>query len=82
MRNEQLEHVILANLRRVDCGLKAKTLQCAVEVEMDRPDLTTAEFEDCLKALEDKALINQYQNLMGNVIWGITETGRAALKGI
>jgi len=82
MRNEQLEHVIMLNLRRVDCGLKAKTLQCAVEIEMDRQDLTTAEFEDALKMLEDKALIEKFDNLLGATVWGITAMGRDALKGL
>ena len=51
MRNEMLERVILKNLQRVETGLKEKSLMCAVEIEMDRPDLTTAEFEDAIRSL-------------------------------
>ena len=82
MRNEQLEIVILKNLARIDTGLREKTLQCAVEIEMDRADLTSAEFEDALVSLRDRALIDNWQNLIGNKIWCITATGRDALKGL
>ena len=57
MRNETLERVILKNLHRVETGLKEKSLMCAVEVEMDRYDLTTNEFEDVIRSLEDKGLV-------------------------
>ena len=82
MRNELLERVILKNLQRVETGLKEKSLMCAVEVEMDRYDITTAEFEDTLRALEDKALIDRFTTLIGDTVWGITEMGRDALKGL
>lgn len=82
MRNEMLERVILKNLQRVETGLKEKSLMCAVEIEMDRPDLTTAEFEDAIRSLEDKALVERYTNLIGDTVWGITAMGRDALKGL
>ncbi len=82
MRNEMLERVILKNLLRVETGLKEKSLMCAVEIEMDRPDLTTSEFEDAIKSLEDKALVEKYTNLIGDTVWGITAMGRDALKGL
>lgn len=82
MRNETLERVILKNLNRVETGLKEKSLMCAVEVEMDRYDLTTAEFEDAIRSLEDKALVDSHTTLIGDTVWGITSMGRDALKGL
>ena len=82
MKNEMLERVILKNLQRVETGLKEKSLMCAVEIEMDRPDLTTAEFEDAIRRLEDKALVERFTNLLGDTVWGITAAGRDALKGL
>jgi hypothetical protein len=55
---------------------------CAVEVEMDRYDLTTAEFETVLAELEDKALVEKWKTLLGDTVWGITDMGRNALKGL
>jgi len=82
MRNRMLETVILKNLMRVETGLKEKSLMCAVEIEMDRPDLTTAEFEDAVRVLEDRGLVERFQNLLGETVWGITAAGRDALKGL
>jgi len=82
MRNRMLETVILKNLQRVETGLREKSLMCAVEIEMDRPDLTTSEFEDAIRYLEDKALVNRFTNLIGETVWGITDMGRDALKGL
>ena len=82
MRNEVLERVILKNLSRVELGLKEKSLICAVEVEMDRYDLTTADFEDAIRSLEDRALVDRHTTLLGDTIWGITSMGRDALKGL
>ena len=82
MRNEMLERAILKNLARVDTGLKQKSLMCAVEVEIDRYDVTTDEFEDTLLALEDKCLVDRHTTLIGDRVWGITQMGRDALKGL
>ncbi len=82
MRNRMLETVILKNLMRVETGLKEKSLMCAVEIEMDRPDLTTAEFEDAVRVLEERGLVDRFQNLLGETVWGITAAGRDALKGL
>ncbi len=82
MRNRMLETVILKNLMRVETGLKEKSLMCAVEIEMDRPDLTTAEFEDAVRILEERGLVDRFQNLLGETVWGITAAGRDALKGL
>lgn len=77
-----LEKVILRNLQRVETGLKQKSLMCAVEIEMDRYDLTTSEFEDALVSLEDRALVDKHTTLIGDTVWGITAMGRDALKGL
>jgi hypothetical protein len=52
------------------------------ELAMDRPSLTTDEFHDALIYLEDKALVDKWTNLIGDVVWGITAAGRDALKGL
>lgn len=82
MENRMLEITILKTLNRVDTGLKAKTLQAEVEIAMDRPDLTTDEFTDTLIKLEDKGLVDQWTNALGDKIFGITAFGKDALKGL
>jgi hypothetical protein len=82
MKNPALNNSILKILARVDCGLKEKTLQAETELAMDRHDLTTDEFLDALKFLEDKALVDRWTNLIGDTVWGITSAGRDALKGL
>ena len=82
MKNPALNHCILKILARVDCGLKEKTLMAETELAMDRHDLTTDEFLDALAYLEDKALVDKWQNLIGDTVWGISAAGRDALKGL
>lgn len=82
MRNEKLNAAILRNLLQVDCGLKERALRCAVEIDLDRPDLSTDDFELALKELEDKALVESFTNLLGAKVWGITAMGKDALKGL
>lgn len=82
MKNPALNNAILKILARVDCGLKEKTLQAETELAMDRHDLTTDEFLDALGFLEDKALVDKWTNLIGDTVWGITDMGRDALKGL
>lgn len=82
MRNPALNNAILKILARVDCGLKEKTLMSETELAMDRHDLTTDEFRDALLFLEDKALVDRWTNLAGDVVWGVTAMGRDALKGL
>ena len=82
MKNPALNNAILKILARVDCGLKEKTLQAEVELAMDRHDLTTDEFLDALGYLADKALVDKWTNLIGDTVWGVTDTGRDALKGL
>lgn len=82
MKNPALNNAILKILARVDCGLKETTLANEVALAMDRPALTTDEFYDALIYLEEKALVDKWTNLFGDTVWGITATGRDALKGL
>lgn len=82
MTNPALNNAILKILSRIDTGLKEKTLQAETELAMDRPQLTTDEFADSLNFLENKGLVDKWQNLLGDTVWGITDMGRSALKGL
>ena len=82
MINPALNNAILKILSRLETGLKEKTLQAETELAMDRPDLTSDEFLDALIFLEDRALVDNWTNLIGEKIWGITAAGRDALKGL
>lgn len=82
MTNPMLDRAILKILARVDCGLREKTLQAETEIAYDRRTLTSDEFTDALVALEDRALVRNRKNLIGETVWGITEAGKAALKGV
>lgn len=82
MTNPALNNAILKILARVECGLREKTLQSEVELAMDRHDLTTDEFLDAVRFLDDKALVDRWTNLVGESVWGITEMGKNALKGL
>ena len=82
MVNRALEIAILKILNRVPTGLREKTLQSEVEIAMDRPTLTSEEFLDSLISLEDRALVDKWVNLIGDTVWGITQMGGDALKGL
>ncbi len=82
MTNPALNNAILKILARVECGLREKTLQSEVELAMDRHDLTTDEFLDAVRFLDDRALVDRWPNLVGETVWGISEMGRNALKGL
>lgn len=82
MKNPALNNAILKILSRIETGLKEKTLQAETELAMDRPQLTTDEFSDALNFLEDKGLVDKWTNLLGDTVWGITDMGRSALKGL
>lgn len=82
MKNPALNNAILKILNRVECGLKEKTLQAETELAMDRNDLTTDEFLDALRYLSDKGLVESWTNLIGDTVWGISNMGRDALKGL
>lgn len=82
MKNPALNNAILKILARLDTGLREKTLQAEVDVAMDRPTMTTDEFLDALRFLEGRALVDRWTNLIGDEVWGITDAGRSALKGL
>lgn len=82
VKNIKLETCILKCLANVDTGLREKTLMNEVSIDMDRPTLTTDEFLDALHAVEDRALVDRWTNLMGETVWGITDLGKNALKGL
>lgn len=82
MKNPALNSCILKILARVSCGLREKTLMAETELAMDRHDLTTDEFRDALLFLEDRALVDRWDNLVGDTVWGVTAMGRDALKGL
>ena len=81
MKNDLLNVTILKTLNRVETGLRKKTLQSEIEIAMDRPTLTTDEFEDALIYLKDRALVETYVNMLGDEVIMISEDGKAALKG-
>ena len=79
MRNITLEKTILKVLRRVETGLKEKTLQSEVEIAIDRPTLTSDEFLDALIELEDRGLVESGENFLGEKVWQITVEGELAI---
>lgn len=82
MKNPSLNIAVLRILSRIDTGLREKTLQAEIEIAMDRPDMVTDDFLDALVYLEDRGLVENWTNLIGDKIWGITAAGRDALKGL
>lgn len=80
MKNPALYNCILRILARLDTGLKEETLAAETTVAMDNPRLTTGEFADALRFLEDKALVTTFNNLIGEKCWGVTDLGRAHLR--
>ena len=82
MKNLSLEIAILRILNRVECGLREKTLQDEAEIAYDRPTLTCDDFLDSLVSLEDRGLVANRKNLIGDTVWHITPTGAAALRGV
>ena len=82
MKDVMLEKTILKILQRVECGVREKTLMNETEIAVDRPYITTDEFTDALVGLEDRGLVENRQNLIGERVWQITEVGKAALKGV
>lgn len=81
MNNPILNTTILQILNRLPAGLKEKTLQNEVGILMDRPTLTTVEFEDSIRFLEDRGLIRRDPTLLGDTLFSITPAGRDALRG-
>lgn len=82
MRNKVLQKSILNILNRVDdVFLRETTLAAEAEIAVDRP-LTTGEFADELRYLEDRELIEKDHTLLDDRMWHITAKGRLALKGL
>lgn len=82
MTSEKLTMSILSNLGRIEYGISLKTLQATVEINLNRADITTEEFEKEIESLKNRGLIEEYRNLMDNRFYRITELGKAALKGL
>lgn len=81
MKNPMLEKQVLKILNRVETGLREKTLQAEVEIAMDRPTLTTDEFLDTLRELEDRELLLRETSLLGETLWSISSLGKKAILG-
>lgn len=81
MTNPVLNTTILQILNRLPAGLKEKTLQNETAILMDRPTLTTVEFEDAIRELEDRELIRRDPTLLGDTLFSITGLGKEALRG-
>lgn len=80
MKNDSLNTQILLCLSRRKIGLAEKTLKSEVVISYDDRNLTTDEFRDALRFLEDKAMLETFPDLMGDPLWAITDTGLAYLR--
>lgn len=79
MRDELTERTILKVLYRMSgVYLRQTTLAAEVEIVADRL-LTTAQFTDALRSLEDRRLISRDVTLLDEVTWSITGRGAEAL---
>ena len=82
MKNPLIQKSILTILNRLDhVALRETTLASEVEIAIDRP-LTTAEFQDELRYLEDKGLVLRDHDSFDETLWSITAAGELALKGL
>lgn len=82
MKNPLIQKSILRILNRLDhVALRESTLGSEVEIAIDRP-LTTAEFQDELRYLEDKGLVLRDHDSFDETLWSITAAGELALKGL
>ena len=80
MKNDSLNTQILLSLSRRKTGMGEKTLKAETVIGYDDATLTTEEFRDAIRFLEDKAMIEQCADLMGDTIWAITDMGLAYLR--
>lgn len=79
MRDEMIERAILKVLYRMPgVHLRQATLAAEVEIAADRL-LTTAEFTDALRALEDRRLVFREVTALDEVTWSISGRGAEAL---
>ncbi|MBR2837408.1 MAG: hypothetical protein IKE55_01350 [Kiritimatiellae bacterium] len=79
MKNPNLYNQILLALSRRRTGMSEKTLKAETVVGYDDPTLTTDEFRDAL-FLEEHCMVETFEDLMGEPLWAITETGLARLR--
>lgn len=80
MRNPILEHVILKILFRQSEPVHFWAFSNSVSFEMDDAELTTEEFRDALRIVEDRGLIKREKDLLGYTVWSITKLGKEAAK--
>ena len=82
MKNQLIQKSILTILNRLEnIYLRESTLAAEVEIAIDRP-LTTAEFGDELRYLEDRELIEKDHTLLDDCMWHITGKGKLAQRGL
>ena len=80
MKNQQLYNQIRLALSRRKTGMSEKTLKAETVVGYDDPTLSTDEFKDALRFLEEHCMVETFDDLMGDPLWAITETGLAHLR--
>ena len=80
MKNPNLCNQILLALSRRKTGMSERTLKAETLVGYDDPTLTTEEFLDALRFLEERCMIETFEDLMGDPLIAITETGLAHLR--
>lgn len=80
MRDISLELAILRILDRLaPTPLNVRTLAAEASIATDR-ELTTIDYTDAIKSLEDRSMIRRGKSVLGiEQVW-ITEAGRAALR--
>ena len=82
MKNQLIQKSILRILNRLDhVALRETTRAAETEIAIDRP-LTSAEFADELRYLEDHGMIERDHDSFAETIWSITGKGELALKGL
>lgn len=80
MKNQQLYNQILLSLSRRKTGMSEKTLKAETAIGYDDSTLTTEEWRDAIRFLEDKAMVESFADLMGDTVWAITDMGLAYLR--
>lgn len=80
MKNDSLNVQIMLALSRRKNGMAEKTLKAETVVGYDDLTLSTDEFKDALRFLEDKAFIETFPDLAGDPLWAITDMGLAYLR--
>jgi len=78
VRNPLLEQIALIVLARRHEPIHFWAFSNNVSLEMDDPDLTTDEFRDTLRHLEDRGLVQRKEDSLGYTVWSITQLGKTA----